>query len=324
MSVYAGDLFASGDVTFPQVISNSLVTEYKSCPLKAFYKHILRIRPKQANVHLNSGKAYADALDKFRQIYYDPDRTTDVPQSEHFDRAVIEATKVLTIAYGDFEPLEKNQNKTWERVFGAMCYYLSVWHPEQDVLKPTIMNGKPATEFSFAEPLHEEFCRHPDTDEPLLYTGRFDSIMEMRSPLNLFAYDDKTTSQLGASWADSWTLQSQFMGYAWGAQRYNLNLQGTIIRGVSILKNSYGHSQAIVYHPKWVIERWYTSTVYAVQQMINDYKAGYWNAALNQACSNYGGCELKMLCEAPDPSVWIEPYFEKNLWNPLTGEDDPS
>ena len=157
----------------------------------------------------------------------------------------------------------------------------------------------------------------------MLYTGRFDALMEMRSPANLFGFDDKSTSQLGPKWADSWQLQSQFMGYSWGAERYGIDLQGTILRGISILKTKYGHAQAIIYHPKWVRNRWYTSTVFAVQQMINDYKNGYWNSALNAACSNYGGCEFRVLCDAPNPEVWIEPYFEKNLWNPLTGEDDP-
>lgn len=299
--------------SFPSVISNSIVTAYKSCPLKAFYSGIYKIRPKTGSVHLNAGKAYADGLDTFRQYYYSG--------ALNFEDARMIGAEHIISSYGDFEPPAGKENKSWRRTLGAYLYYLSTYPPESDVLRPAKINNKVASEFSFALPLHPELL-HPDTGEPILYTGRYDSIMEMGSPELLFAYDDKTTSSLGKTWAEQWNLRSQFTGYAWGAREYGINLQGTIIRGLAILKTQYNHAQAIVYHPEFHIERWLSSTIDTILSMIEDYKRGYWDSNLADACVHYGKCDFYRLCESPNPEAWIEPYYEANTWNPLTGKDE--
>lgn len=316
MAYYNEHLFRKEGLTFPDVVNNSLVSEYKACPLKAFYKHILKIRPKTTSVHLNAGRAYSDAMDVFRQAYYGEEKLD-------FESARARAVCALIESYGDYEPEDKYANKAWDRVVGALLYYFHRYPPDQDILRPATINGKPASEFSFAEPLHENLV-HPETGDPILYTGRFDSIMEMGSEHNLYGYDDKTTSRLGATWADKWGLHSQFMGYRWGAARYGIDLQGTIVRGISILKTRHETAQAIIQTPKWMMERWYQSTCYTITCMINDFNNGYWNSILDAygTCESFGGCEFKMLCESDDPEPWIEPYYETNLWNPLTGEDD--
>ena len=308
-------IFAESEgYSFPQVLSNSLISAYKSCPLKAFYSGIYKIRPKSGSVHLHAGKVYADALDTFRQYYYSG--------ACDFEDARMMGAEVLIKSYGDYEPPSGKENKSWDRTLGAYLYYLKTYHPKSDILRPATINGRIASEFSFAEPLHPDLV-HPDTGEPLLYSGRYDSIMEMGSPNVLFAYDDKTTSSLGPTWADQWELRSQFTGYAWGAQHYGIDLQGTIIRGISILKTKYGHAQGIVYHPQFHIDRWYRSTIHTVLRMIEDYKQGFWDSNLDQACSMYGGCDYRQLCTSPQPESWVDIYYETNRWNPLTGEDDP-
>jgi len=312
---YINPIFQEGVYEFPSVVSNSILTAYKACPQKAFYSGILKIRPKQLSVHLNAGKAFADGMNTFRQLYYS--------NEANFEDARQAAVKSIILSYGDFEPDEKDAGKSWDRCVGALLYALKVYPPDQDILKPTIINGKVASEFSFAEPLDYDLI-HPETKDPILYTGRFDTIMEMGSSENLFGFDDKTTKQLGATWPDQWDLRSQFPGYSWGAQKYGINLQGTIVRGIKILKTVFDHAQVIVYHPSWMIDRWHKSAVNTVQQMIKDYNAGYWDTNLSDSCTAYGGCEFKRLCMSPNPEAWIEPYFEPNLWNPLTGEDDPA
>lgn len=299
---------------FPDVISNSIITDYKACPLKAFYSGIFRIRPLLTNPHLNSGKAFAVGLDAFRQAYYGTDNSFETAREAGF--------VALVKSYGLYEPPEKNINKTWNRMASAYFYYLRVYHPKRDSLRPAIINNKIATEFSFALPLDDNLL-HPDTGDPILYTGRFDSIMEMGSPQNLFGYDDKTTSQLGATWPDQWGLRSQFIGYDWGAKQYGINLNGTIIRGISLLKTKHDHAQAIIFFSRWLRARWLESTIYTVKRMVQDYKTKYWDSNLGDSCVAYGGCEFKPLCESPEPHVWIPTYYEFNRWNPLKGEDDP-
>jgi hypothetical protein len=292
-----------------------MITAYKACPLKAFYGSFVKIRPKQVSVHLNAGKAFADGMHVFRQLYYSGEM--------NFEDARQEAVKSIIISYGDFEPEEKDAGKSWDRTVGALLYALKVYPPEQDILRPTMLNGKVASEFSFAEPLDYDLL-HPDTGDPILYTGRLDTIMEMGAKANLFGFDDKTTKQLGATWPDQWDLRSQFPGYVWGAKSYGIDLQGMVVRGIKILKTVFDHAQVIVYCNDWMIDRWKESTIFTVKQMIRDYEAGYWDSNLSDSCTSYGGCEFKRLCCSPNPDAWIEPYYETNLWNPLTGEDDPA
>jgi len=39
------------------------------------------------------------------------------------------------------------------------------------------------------------------------------------------------------------------------------------------------------------------------------------------ACSSYGNCAYKMLCESNDPDAWLDGNFVVRRWNPLTNEE---
>ena len=53
-----------------------------------------------------------------------------------------------------------------------------------------------------------------------------------------------------------------------------------------------------------------------IDQMIECWETGYWDPALDDACSSYGGCPYRPLCEARDPSPWLQDYVVR-VWNPL-------
>jgi hypothetical protein len=138
----------------------------------------------------------------------------------------------------------------------------------------------------------------------------------------LFAVDEKTASQLGPSWTRQWELDSQFTGYCWAAQQFSYPVAGAIVRGISFLKNSFGHAQAIVYRPAWMLDRWYQNLIYDIQRMIDTYER-FQNSALipsaldKGVCSNYGGCAYYKLCTSPNPEAWVETEFAPRHWNPL-------
>lgn len=134
----------------------------------------------------------------------------------------------------------------------------------------------------------------------------------------LFVEDDKTASQLGSQWLRNWTLDSQFTGYCWAARDFGYPVAGAIIRGVSILKNGYGHAQAITYRPDWQIERWLASTEHLVRLMIAYWEQGFFPLALDKhSCNSYGGCGFSQLCESPNPESWVELNYEPRIWDPL-------
>jgi hypothetical protein len=133
----------------------------------------------------------------------------------------------------------------------------------------------------------------------------------------IFGEDDKTTSQLGASWPRQWDLRSQFTGYCWGAAQAGIPLQGFLVRGVSILKTKYDTMEALTYRPQWQIDRWYEQIHRDLERMVKCWEAGMWDYQLDNACNEYGGCIFRQVCLSKDPEPWLEGGFERRVWDPV-------
>ena len=133
----------------------------------------------------------------------------------------------------------------------------------------------------------------------------------------LFTVDEKTTKQLGQSWAGQWNMRGQFMGYNWAARQRGFPVVGTIVRGIAIRKTGYDAAEAIVYHADEMLDRWLLQTQKTIDRMIEAWRTGYWHMDFGNACSHYGGCSMARLCESPNPENWIEMYYDTRDWNPL-------
>lgn len=294
---------------FPKVLDNTMVSAYKACPRKFFREYLEHWKPKSPSVHLHAGGAYAKGLEVARKGYYEKGLSPD--------DAIAEGLGALLTAYGSFE-CPPDSAKSAERTAGAFEYYFTQYPFETDAATPHILpSGSRAIEFSFAEPIE---VAHPESGDPLIYCGRMDGLMDYSG--GLFGLDDKTTSQLGASWAKQWDLRAQFTGYCWGASRAGLPLQGFLIRGVSILKAKYDTQQALTYRPQWMLDEWYESLIDTVQQMVVDWDREYFRPDLSESCASYGGCMFRQPCLSVDPQPWLETSFTKRVWNPLTRKEE--
>jgi hypothetical protein len=184
-----------------------------------------------------------------------------------------------------------------------------------DAARPKKMaSGQHAVEFSFATPIID--FEHPDTRQPIIYSGRSDMIVEMAN--GTFIMDDKTTSQLGASWANQWEMRAQFTGYCWAAKTAGHEVDGVLVRGVAILKTKFNHAQHITYRPQWEIDRWYGQTLKDLNSMKQMWLLGEFDYNLGEACGEYGGCMFVPICKKPNPDEWLSAYFAQKKWNPLT------
>jgi hypothetical protein len=204
-----------------------------------------------------------------------------------------------------------------ERTAGALEYYFDHYPLGDDGADPaTFADGSRGIEFSFAVPLP---LLHPQTGAPILYTGRADMLCDYAG--SLYVEDDKTTSQLGASWSRSWEMRSQFTGYCWASQQYGIKPAGVLVRGVSILKTKYDTMQVLTYRPQWEIDRWYGQLLRDVERMISSWREGYWDFNMDNACMEYGGCQFVQICKNKDPTPWLGMYFEQRVWDPLAKEE---
>jgi hypothetical protein len=228
---------------FPSTIDSTILKTFRECPRKFELEYLHHWKIREPSVHLHAGAAYASGLEAVRRAYYEQGRSPD--ESLEIGMAA------LMKAYGDFQ-CPDHIAKSLPRMLGALEFYFEQYPLESDPFQPHEWSpGQRAIEFTFAVPLPFD---HPVTGEPLIYTGRSDMIAEMGGAL--YIEDDKTASQLGASWSSQWDMRSQFTGYSWAARQSGLEIAGILIRGVSILKTKYDTQQAITYRPQWMIDRW--------------------------------------------------------------------
>jgi hypothetical protein len=203
--------------------------------------------------------------------------------------------------------------KTLDRMCGALEFYADRYpldDPEHGTV--AIIGGKPAVEWNFALPLP---VLHPDTGEPLIFCGRLDVVLDIFS--GRYLTDDKTTSSLGASWPNQWEMRGQFVGYAWAARELGLQVDGTLVRGVSILKTKYETAQKPVHQPGWKIDEWLSAVTHKLEYAKVLYAQHANVAAFGEPCNEYGGCEFRDICQARDHAGWLESNFVERNWNPL-------
>lgn len=310
--------------TFPEILDSSMLAQYKSCA-EAFRKaYILHWKPKASSVHLHAGGAFAKGLEVARKAFYTGEIVGFVngkwaamqadPQDAETSVAV--GLQALLAYYGDYE-CPPDSAKSAERMAGAFEFYFDNYPLSHDDGYPiSLPGGGRAIEYSFAHPLP---ILHPVTGNPLLYVGRMDSVIQYAG--GSYICDEKTTTQLGASWPRQWDLRSQFTGYAWGCREAGIQVEGAIVRGVSILKTKYDTAQSINYRPEWQIDRWYRELL----EWVEDIKLNYarrgpndpWRHNLDHSCAEYGGCQFREACMSQDEAPWLETAFEHRVWNPL-------
>lgn len=290
---------------FPATIDSTTLKTFRGCPRKAFLEYFHHWKSKYPSVHLHAGACFASGLESMRRAYYE--------RGESAEHSLELGLATLMTEYGDFE-CPDHIAKTLPRMMGALEFYAANYPLATDLARPyEWAPGRKAIEFSFATPLP---IMHPVTGEPLIYSGRADMIAEWQG--GLFIEDDKTASQLGASWSTQWDMRSQFTGYCWSAKQAGLAVDGCLVRGVSILKTKYETQQVITYRKDWEMDRWLDQVCHDLERMIAAWRSGYWDYNLDEECNAYGGCLFRRVCMSQDPQPWLEGYYEQRVWNPLT------
>lgn len=294
---------------FPTILDSSILATAKACKRKFLMEYIEHWKPIGTSVHLHAGGAFAHGLEAARHAFY--------VEKKPAEEAHALGMGALLTGYGDFECPEDSA-KSATRMAGALGFYLDHYPLGADGATPIVLpSGRHGIEFSFAEPLP---IAHPETGEPLIYCGRMDMLANFAE--GLFVEDDKTTSSLGSTWSRQWSLRSQFTGYCWGAWKAaNVKPQGVLVRGVSILKTKYETQQAITYRPDWMIDEWFSETCDLIEELIRDWKRSVFRKTSDSACTDYGGCAFRQVCESQNPQPWLDTYYERKQWNPLTREE---
>lgn len=291
---------------FPTVIDASMRESFSACPRKFWWQYMRNLARSEVNIHLLAGGAFAKAMEVTRKAFW--------LEGKLADEALGLGAIALVKAFEDYD-MEEVSNKSCLGMLGALDHYFAVYPLASDMVKPY----KGSIECSFALPIPD--VKHPQTGEPILYAGRFDMLGQMGD--QLFVVDEKTTAALGFAWSRQWELRGQIIGYMWAANQMGWKVDGALIRGISILKRSYGNAQAIIYRQPWLEEEWLAQLQRDVFRMMDCFEEGYWDKSFGSACSSYGGCPYMTLCTSADPERWIEGNYVSHIWNPLTHKEEP-
>jgi hypothetical protein len=304
-------------ISFPSYIDSSILSTWRSCRRKFFWSTISSLSPVGKSVHLIAGGAFAAGMEAARRMAFSG--TGDNRPSR--DDILQAAFKAFLREWGDYQPPEESP-KSLPSVFQALVEYLTCYPPETDIIQPLISPaGNPTVEYTFSIPLD---IRHPESNEPILFVGRFD-LLGSYNGLPCIV-DEKTTTAIGFAWADQWKLRGQFMGYCWACQQHGININTAVIRGIGLLKKEFKFATAIETYPQHLIERWHQLMLQDITRMVAAYRVAKEGGDLDldysfpynfaDSCSSYGGCSFAPLCLAKDPSNYLSAYT-KYRWNPL-------
>jgi hypothetical protein len=254
------------------------------------------------------GGATAKGLEVFRRLYYG---SAKLPFAQALERGILAAIA----EYGDHTPIESKQQKGVDRVAKALVAYFQQWHPDLDHLQPYMVAGEPAVEFTFSIPLP---VNHPETGEPFLYAGRFDMLALYKG---MFVVDDeKTTGQLGPTWASKWNLRGQFTGYVWACHQYGKPVIGAIARGIRFTKGEFSSesfAEVLQMRADWEIQQWYEQLIHDLKRIVRAWEDGWYDQVFDETCAAYGGCPFQRLCKSAEPDNWIAGHYESRNWDPL-------
>ena len=282
---------------FPRSVSASSLSTFKACARKSEYYTFMRWVPREKSIHLHAGAAFASAIEAARRSFY--------VDSMNAEQSIIAGVRTLWFEYGDFE-CPPESNKSCMNLTHAFIGYFDTWPLGLDPITPLVLASGTAIEFDFTADL---LITHPTSGDPILYTGRADMLGQFQS--SLWNVDEKTTSGIGPAWARKWSMRSQFLGTIWAAAQYGHKLQGTIVRGIAVLKNQNKTAEHLAPANPHMVERWYVSTLATVQLMIRAWERNEFPYNFDDACIAYNStCEYMPLCQAQDYKKWLM-YFSQ-------------
>lgn len=291
--------------SFPEVIDSSILSYFRACPQKFFRSSIQHWKPKSESVHLVAGGAFAAGLEAARLSFYRLGKSKSDAETD--------GLKALIQHYGDFE-CPADSAKSLERMMGALEFYYEQYPFGIDTAIPINLPGdQHGIEFAFARPLP---ILHPVTGNPLLFCGRADMVANFAG--GVYIFDEKTTSSLGQSFATKWDMRGQFTGYCWAAREDGIEVDGVIVRGISILKTKYDTMQPITNRSDYELDRWYAQLLRDINRMLECWRTGWWDYNLDDSCTSYGNCQFVPVCKSSEPDSWLSTYFERRMWDPAT------
>ena len=323
-------------------IDNTSLEVFNTCPRSAEYR-LVEARVPHPSSALIFGAAIHAGLEVWYKSFEDQQRLGETLQRHALHAALItyenESKNVAPIYLeGEWRSADRACD-TLSRYFKH--YYLN--DVDGIVLDK---DGRPCVERAFSAPLaiipfNKELpqeCFYEQHKEKtafvrnvhVYWTGRIDLVVKDQG--NTWVMDHKTTSMLGPSFWDTFTISSQMLGYCWAAEKVLLDgpVRGLLLNAIvgrKLTKTGVGTEfhRKHYYYTQDQIEDWKTNTIALVSMFLGSLKAGFFPQSTAWCVGKYGKCRYHDVCSLPSNqrhSLLHSDQFTHNTWSPLNNNDE--
>lgn len=252
----------------PLKFSNSMISDYITCPRKYYYTWELLIEPRAKNPHLWFGGLIHECL----EIYYNPGGTKE------------KAIEHLLSAYHELDDDESPWTKAKNSATGLMA------------LEEFFSNS---AYYNFGEVIAVEKPIHsaPVTiaGEPVSLSGKPDLVVRV-SPTKIMVVDYKTPGRIDADLSNKWKQNRGLIGYSYLARNEYPGMEIESLVSVfhmitvpRIIRFPYAFSPT---HENECVQASY----YYASQIIFSRHTGLWFKS-GHPCQIFSGCPYQCLCD---------------------------
>jgi hypothetical protein len=128
--------------------------------------------------------------------------------------------------------------------------------------------------------------------------GRIDCVMRNTKTGELFVFDHKTTSSLGKDFLNRIKPNFQYTGYFWAARdHFKLPVKGFVVNGIQVAKTKKDFKRQPTVISDEEIRELHSALFAGSIRYVASLESGLWPMSTPNACSMWGSCEFKNLCE---------------------------
>ena len=288
----------------------------KVCPWKYYLTMIEGWESKRRATPLSFGIWFHEGAEQYHKL---------VATGESHDDAVCTVVHTLLKASGtrntdgSFSPWESDDNRrTRFTLVRSIVWYLETYR-DDNIITLIRANGKPAVELSFRIPIE---LTTPEGTEYLL-CGHLDRVGELDG--QLFVADYKTSgSTLSSHFFSNFSPSNQMSMYTMaGNVIFGRPLAGVIVDGIQCAVGFNRFGRGFAPRTPNQIEEWLEDTFQWIR-IAEKYAVDQHWPMNDTACSMYGGCAFRHVCEK-DPSVreqFLDAEFVRRTWDPLISRED--
>lgn len=141
---------------------------------------------------------------------------------------------------------------------------------------------------------------YEDETKVIEYFGTIDSVLRNRETKEIVLCDHKTTSSLGKDFFNRIRPNFQYVGYWLLAKEVlDLNPARFMVNGVQVAKTKQDVNRQFTSINDDEISEFVAAVIYQTEKFLRGVETDVWPQSAPDACTQWGGCEYRHICELP-------------------------